>query len=63
MWIDTLTGSERVMPFWQFESLIWGISSGFPLASHLALLGSESVFGLLQGPPLYAHASLSQDGF
>ena len=45
------------------ESLLWGISSGFPLANHLALLGCESVFGLSQGPPLCASASLGQDGF
>ena len=29
-----------------------GISSTFPLASHLALPGSESVFGISQGSPL-----------
>ena len=38
---DRLTGGPR-----------WGISSGFPLANHLALPGSESVFGLFQGPPV-----------
>ena len=32
----------RVVPSWSFESLLWDISSGFPLASHLALPGSES---------------------
>ena len=30
---------------------MWGISSGFPLANYLALPGSESAFGLSQGPP------------
>ena len=30
-------GRLRVAPLWSFESLIWGISSRFPLASHLAL--------------------------
>ena len=45
---------ERVTPSWQFESLLWGIPSGFPLANHLALPGSESVFGLSQGPPMCA---------
>ena len=30
------------MPSWYFESLTWGVSSGFPLTSHLALLCSES---------------------
>ena len=54
---------ERVAPSWQFKSLIWGISSRFPLANHLALPGSESVFGITQGPPLCARTSLSQDGF
>ena len=33
----------------QFESLIWNISSRFPLASYLVLLNSESVFGISQG--------------
>ena len=59
----TQAGSERVTPSWQFESLTWGISSGFPLANHVALPGSEFVFGLSQGPHLCACASLSQDGF
>ena len=36
----------------QFESLIWNISSRFPLASYLVLLNSESVFGISQGLPL-----------
>ena len=35
----------------------------FPLASHFDLPGSESVFGLPQGPLIGVHASLSQDGF
>ena len=62
--MDRHTGGliERVTPFW-FESLLWGISSGFPLTSHLALPGSESVFGVSQGPPLCVCTSLSQDGF
>ena len=63
MWMDTWADSERAMPSWQSESLLWGISSGFPLTNHLALPGSESVFGTSQGPPMCAHASLSQDGF
>ena len=36
--------------------------SGFPLTNHLALPGSESVFGISQGPPLCACTSLSQHG-
>ena len=47
----------------QFESLLWGISLGFPLANHYDLPGSQSLFGISQDPPMYAHASLSQDGF
>ena len=35
---------ERLVPLQWFESLLWGISSGFPLANHLALPGSESIF-------------------
>ena len=54
---------ERATPSWLFESLLWSISSGFPLANHLVLAGSESTFGLSQHPPMCAHASLSQDGF
>ena len=33
------------------------------MASHFDLPGSESVFGISQGPPMCAHASLSQDRF
>ena len=40
--------SVRVRPSWQFELLLWGISSGFPLISHLNLPGSESIFGVSQ---------------
>ena len=31
---------------------MWGSPSGFPLTNHLALPGSESGFGLSQGPPV-----------
>ena len=36
--MDIHTGGlrEEVMPLRQFESLIWGISSGFPLDNHHA---------------------------
>ena len=57
MWIDTWAGSERVMPYLQFESLYGVFFPRFPLASHLALSGSESVFGVSQGPPMCAHSS------
>ena len=67
MWIDTRAVSGResrwVAPSWQLESLLWGISSGFPLANHLDFSGSLSIFDILQDPPMCAHASLSQDGF
>ena len=36
---------------WQFELLLWGISSGFPLANYFGLPGSESIFGISQDPP------------
>ena len=46
-----------------FKSLLWGGPSGLLLASHLALSGLESTFGLAGGPPLCVHVSLRQDGF
>ena len=63
--MDTHTGGlrERIAPSWQFESLLWGISSGFPLANHFDLPGSKSVFSIAQDFPMWARASLSQDGF
>ena len=66
MWIDTwawLMESPWVMPSWQFESLIWGISSGFPLTNHFDLPGSQSIFGISQDSSMCAHASFSLDGF
>ena len=48
------------MASWQFKSLLWGIFSRFSLASCLALLGSESVFGLSQGPPMCVCVHISQ---
>ena len=58
-----LRESHWVAPLWQFELPLWGISSGFPLASHFDLPGSQPLFGLSQDPPLRTHTSLSQDGF
>ena len=55
--------SHWVTPSWLFESLLWGISSGFPLANHCDLPGSQSTVGRSQDPPVWVHASLSQDGF
>ena len=67
MWIDTRAVSGResrwVAPSWQLESLLWGISSWFPLANRLDFSGSLSIFGISQVPPMCTHASLSQDGF
>ena len=57
MRIDTWAGSERVVPYWQFESFYGAFFSRFPLASHLALPGSESVFGISQRPPTCTHSS------
>ena len=55
MWIDTWAGSES-----QFYAHFFWV---FPLASHLALPRSESVFGVSQGVLLCVYTSLSQDGF
>jgi hypothetical protein len=67
MWTDTQAGSEREIcwaaPWWWFESLLWGMSSWFPLAHHFASPGPESAFGVSQGPPLCVCPSLNQDGF
>ena len=49
---------EGVKPSWSSSSLIWGISSEFPLVSHIALPGSESVFCLSQGSPMSTHVHL-----
>ena len=43
---------ERAASLWQFESLLWGISSKFSLANHVGLPGSESIFDISQDPPL-----------
>ena len=40
-----------------------GILLGFPLAGHFDLLGSDSLFGKSQDPPMYAHTSFSQGRF
>ena len=56
-----LRDSHWVTPSWQFELLLWGIYSGFPLANHFDLPGSHSMFSLSQDPSMCAHAPLSQD--
>ena len=47
-------GRVRVTPSWQFELLLWAISSGFPLANRFDLPGSESMFDISQDPPMCA---------
>ena len=62
--IDTRGWAQRgVTDLQYYESLIWDISPQFPPVNHLALPGSKFIFGLPQGLPLCARASLSQDGF
>ena len=51
------------MPSQEFESLLWGISSGFPLADHFDLPGSQFIFGMSQDRPMSMHASFSKDEF
>ena len=57
--VDRHTGGlrDRVTRSWQFESLLWGISSVFPLTNHFDLPGSESIFGVSQDFPMCAHIS------
>ena len=52
MRIDTWAGSEGESCSCGNLNHIQGIYSGFPLASHLALPGSESIFGLSPDPPV-----------
>ena len=64
MWIDIKAGSEREScPHDSSDDSYGAFFSGFPWAHHFALPGSESVFGLSQGPPKCGCAFLSQDGF
>ena len=63
VWIDTQGDPERVSLSWLFESALWGIASGFPLAKHFYLSGSESIFGVSQDPPRCMRTLLSQDEF
>ena len=51
---------ERVAesrPHGCLKPLLWGILGGFPLASHYDSPGSQSLFGIFQGPPMCAHIS------
>ena len=66
MCIGTRTHSEGKClgcALWQFELLLWGISSGFPLADHFDLPGSQFIFGMSQDRPMSMHASFSKDEF
>ena len=56
------TWGARLVPSWQLESLLWGISSGFSLVNHFGLPGSLPIFSISQDPPMCAHASLNKDG-
>ena len=58
--IHKWTQSYCVAPSLQFELFLWDISSRFPLASHFDLLGSQSIFGKSQDPPICVQASFSQ---
>ena len=61
--MDRHTGGLRESGALMVELLLWGVSSGFSLANHFDLPGSESIFGISQDPPVCAHTSLSQDEF
>ena len=65
--VDRHTGRLRgrvpeSRPHGSLNHLYGAFFSGFPLASHFDLPGSQSVFGISQDPPKCAHTSLSQDG-
>lgn len=49
---------KKFASLWLFESLTWSISSRFPFGQSSYLPGSESIFGLSQGP--YVCSALSQ---
>lgn len=48
---------KKFASLWLFESLTWSISSRFPFGQSSYLPGSESIFGLSQGP--YVCSALS----
>ena len=52
VWLGPQANSELLSrALGQFELLLWGISSGFPL-DDLDLHGSQSIFGISQDPPM-----------
>ena len=59
--VDRLMGTLRGTPSWELESLLWGICSKFPLASHFDLPGSEYVFGISRDPPMCLCISVKMD--
>ena len=63
--LNTLRGrvSELRLPAWWFKSLTWGVSSGFHLASHFDLPGSQPMPDISQDPLMCALAFVGQDGF
>ena len=56
-----LRESHWVAPLWQFELPLWGISSGFPWASHFDLAGSQPLFGLSQDPRVHTRLLAKMD--
>ena len=58
-----LRESHWVVPSWQFELLLWGISSTFPLGSHFDFSGSQLIFRTSLYLSMCVHKSLSLDGF
>ena len=65
VWIDIGADSEEeslCCTLGPINSLIWCISSGFSLANHFDLPGSQSIFDISQDRSMCAHACLSQYG-
>ena len=54
---------DRLRESCALTTLTWGISSGFPLADHFDLPGSQFIFGMSQDRPMSMHASFSKDEF
>ena len=67
--VGRLREKPWLAPTWQLIALTRAISSEFPLANPYDLPGSESIFVVSQGPPMFMGGwilvceSLSQDGF
>ena len=67
MWIDTgadLEGESLSCTLMasRLNHLYRVFFSGYPLANHSDLPGSQSIFCVSQDPPMCAQVSLSQDG-